>query len=87
MRNAGKPARNSLRKAAEDLCFNAMSQLVFSLFFFQSPQFSPNWGRRTEQIWRRRISNESRLANGKNISLSDFRGKKSVVLVFYRGYW
>jgi len=26
-------------------------------------------------------------ANGKNISLSDFRGKKSVVLVFYRGYW
>ena len=26
-------------------------------------------------------------ANGKNISLSDFHGKKSVVLVFYRGYW
>ena len=26
-------------------------------------------------------------ASGKNISLSDFRGKKSVVLVFYRGYW
>jgi cytochrome oxidase Cu insertion factor (SCO1/SenC/PrrC family) len=25
--------------------------------------------------------------NGKNVSLSDFRGKKSVVLVFYRGYW
>ena len=25
--------------------------------------------------------------NGKSISLSDFRGKKSVVLVFYRGYW
>jgi len=25
--------------------------------------------------------------NGKNISLSEFRGKKSVVLVFYRGYW
>jgi cytochrome oxidase Cu insertion factor (SCO1/SenC/PrrC family) len=25
--------------------------------------------------------------DGKNISLSDFRGKKSVVLVFYRGYW
>jgi cytochrome oxidase Cu insertion factor (SCO1/SenC/PrrC family) len=25
--------------------------------------------------------------NEKNISLSDFRGKKSVVLVFYRGYW
>jgi cytochrome oxidase Cu insertion factor (SCO1/SenC/PrrC family) len=24
---------------------------------------------------------------GKKISLSDFRGKKSVVLVFYRGYW
>ena len=24
---------------------------------------------------------------GKNISLSDFRGKKTVVLVFYRGYW
>ena len=25
--------------------------------------------------------------DGKAISLSDFRGKKSVVLVFYRGYW
>jgi cytochrome oxidase Cu insertion factor (SCO1/SenC/PrrC family) len=25
--------------------------------------------------------------NGKNITLSEFRGKKSVVLVFYRGYW
>ena len=26
-------------------------------------------------------------SDGKAISLSDFRGKKSVVLVFYRGYW
>jgi len=26
-------------------------------------------------------------ADGKPITLSDFRGKKSVVLVFYRGYW
>ena len=26
-------------------------------------------------------------SNGKAISLSDFRAKKSVVLVFYRGYW
>ena len=25
--------------------------------------------------------------DGKAISLSDFRGKKSVILVFYRGYW
>ena len=25
--------------------------------------------------------------DGKNISLSDYRGKKNVVLVFYRGYW
>jgi cytochrome oxidase Cu insertion factor (SCO1/SenC/PrrC family) len=25
--------------------------------------------------------------DGKNITLSDFRGKKTVVLVFYRGYW
>ncbi|MCH7569695.1 MAG: redoxin domain-containing protein [Deltaproteobacteria bacterium] len=25
--------------------------------------------------------------NGKAISLSDFRGKKNVVLVFYRGHW
>ena len=24
---------------------------------------------------------------GKSVTLSDFRGKKSVVLVFYRGYW
>lgn len=24
---------------------------------------------------------------GKPLSLSDFRGKKSVVLVFYRGQW
>jgi cytochrome oxidase Cu insertion factor (SCO1/SenC/PrrC family) len=26
-------------------------------------------------------------SNGKAISLADFRGKKTVVLVFYRGYW
>lgn len=26
-------------------------------------------------------------ASGKTITLSDFRGKKTVVLVFYRGYW
>ncbi len=26
-------------------------------------------------------------ANGKKVSLSDFRGKKKVVLVFYRGHW
>ena len=26
-------------------------------------------------------------SDGKSITLSDFRGKKSVVLVFYRGYW
>jgi len=26
-------------------------------------------------------------SDGKSINLSDFRGKKSVVLVFYRGYW
>ena len=25
--------------------------------------------------------------DGKNLTLSDFRGKKTVVLVFYRGYW
>ena len=25
--------------------------------------------------------------DGKAISLSEFRGKKSLVLVFYRGYW
>lgn len=25
--------------------------------------------------------------DGKNMSLSDFHGKKSVVLVFYRGHW
>ena len=24
---------------------------------------------------------------GKSLALSDFRGKKTVVLVFYRGYW
>jgi cytochrome oxidase Cu insertion factor (SCO1/SenC/PrrC family) len=26
-------------------------------------------------------------ADGRPVTLSDFRGKKSVVLVFYRGYW
>jgi cytochrome oxidase Cu insertion factor (SCO1/SenC/PrrC family) len=26
-------------------------------------------------------------ADGKAITLSEFRGKKTVVLVFYRGYW
>jgi len=25
--------------------------------------------------------------DGKSITLSDFRGKKTVALVFYRGYW
>lgn len=25
--------------------------------------------------------------DGKRVSLSDFRGKKNVVLVFYRGHW
>lgn len=25
--------------------------------------------------------------DGKTINLSEFRGKKAVVLVFYRGYW
>ena len=25
--------------------------------------------------------------DGKQVSLSDFRGKKSVILVFYRGQW
>lgn len=25
--------------------------------------------------------------DGKKVALSDFRGKKSVVLVFYRGHW
>jgi cytochrome oxidase Cu insertion factor (SCO1/SenC/PrrC family) len=25
--------------------------------------------------------------DGKSIKLSDYRGKKTVVLVFYRGYW
>jgi cytochrome oxidase Cu insertion factor (SCO1/SenC/PrrC family) len=25
--------------------------------------------------------------DGKPVALSDFRGKKTVVLVFYRGYW
>ncbi len=25
--------------------------------------------------------------DGKQIALSDFRGKKSIVLVFYRGHW
>ena len=27
------------------------------------------------------------VAEGKALTLSDFRGKKNVVLVFYRGYW
>jgi peroxiredoxin len=26
-------------------------------------------------------------ADGNVMTLSDFRGKKTVVLVFYRGYW
>jgi cytochrome oxidase Cu insertion factor (SCO1/SenC/PrrC family) len=25
--------------------------------------------------------------DGKSVTLSDFRGKKTVALVFYRGYW
>ena len=26
-------------------------------------------------------------SDGKSISLADYRGKKNVILVFYRGYW
>jgi cytochrome oxidase Cu insertion factor (SCO1/SenC/PrrC family) len=26
-------------------------------------------------------------SNGKNVSLADYRGKKNVVLIFYRGHW
>ena len=26
-------------------------------------------------------------SDGKNVSLADYRGKKNVVLVFYRGHW
>jgi cytochrome oxidase Cu insertion factor (SCO1/SenC/PrrC family) len=26
-------------------------------------------------------------SDGKNVTLSDYRGKKNVVLVFYRGHW
>ena len=26
-------------------------------------------------------------SDGKNVSLTDYRGKKNVVLVFYRGHW
>ena len=26
-------------------------------------------------------------STGKNVSLADYRGKKNVVLVFYRGHW
>ena len=26
-------------------------------------------------------------SDGKNVTLGDYRGKKSVVLVFYRGHW
>jgi cytochrome oxidase Cu insertion factor (SCO1/SenC/PrrC family) len=26
-------------------------------------------------------------SDGKNITLADYRGKKNVVLVFYRGHW
>ena len=26
-------------------------------------------------------------SEGKNVSLADYRGKKNVVLIFYRGHW
>jgi cytochrome oxidase Cu insertion factor (SCO1/SenC/PrrC family) len=26
-------------------------------------------------------------SDGKNVSLADYRGKKNVVLIFYRGHW
>lgn len=26
-------------------------------------------------------------SDGKNISLADYRGKKNIILVFYRGHW
>jgi cytochrome oxidase Cu insertion factor (SCO1/SenC/PrrC family) len=26
-------------------------------------------------------------SDGKNVTLAEYRGKKNVVLVFYRGYW
>lgn len=57
-------------------------------------QLGPKDGANLKPIDLERVKVEDRAPDftlenmdGKRISLSDFRGKKNVVLVFYRGHW
>jgi cytochrome oxidase Cu insertion factor (SCO1/SenC/PrrC family) len=71
--------------------------LVFALFFISAPagaQLGPKDGLdlASTDLNRVKVGQAApdftlEAADGKPITLSDFRGKKSVVLVFYRGRW
>ncbi len=71
--------------------------IVFVVFFSVSPiyaQLGPNDGANLKptNLERVRVGDKApdfTLENmeGKRVSLSDYRGKKNVVLVFYRGHW
>lgn len=73
------------------------SFILFVVFFFASPaaaQLGPKDGANlrptdTERIKIGEPAPDFTLQShdGKNISLSDYRGKENVVLVFYRGHW
>jgi cytochrome oxidase Cu insertion factor (SCO1/SenC/PrrC family) len=73
--------------------------LVFSLLLFliasvSVAQLGPKDGAGLSPTDLERVNVGSRAPDftlegmdGKQIALSDYRGKKSVVLVFYRGHW
>jgi cytochrome oxidase Cu insertion factor (SCO1/SenC/PrrC family) len=71
--------------------------LVFAVFMLSAPAFGqlgPKDGvglvaTELERVKVGQLAPDFSLedVDGKPLTLSDFRGKKSVVLVFYRGYW
>lgn len=71
--------------------------IVFGVFLSISPiyaQLGPKDGANLKPTDLERVKLGDKAPNftlentdGKRISLSDFRGRKNVVLVFYRGHW
>jgi len=71
--------------------------LVFAIFMLSAPAFGQlgpkdGAGIAATEIERVKVGQPApdftlEDVDGKPITLSEFRGKKSVVLVFYRGYW
>lgn len=76
---------------------NRLIAIVFVVFFSVSPiyaQLGPTDGANLKPTDLERVKLGDKApdftlenTDGKRISLSDFRGKKNVVLVFYRGHW